>query len=231
MSSGSRMFSIMVVENQTRAYIRAIPGLPIARQREMAADVGAHATYEWGEAGKQMDIRSAWLRSLRPGDVAWLPSVLCLIVPPDSRPERYRPTSDLGAVLADLCARGVIIEDAKAKVSTRDPTKWGAHIRWAMDRASQGERSRAAMRRAAKKSQVERMPGTVARWLADGKAKDREAARRVWTSALFRSDQEAADALPPELSGLSGSTLRRILGPRRPGDPRAGGRGKKRKSR
>lgn len=223
------MFFNMQIEKQVRGYIRAIPGLPIARQLEMATDANCLHIYEWGEAGKRTDVRAAWVRSLRAGDTAWLPSVLCLVLPPDSRPERYRPTSDLGAVLAELCARGVLIVDAKAGVSSLDPSKWGAHIRCAMERASQGERSRAAIRRARKKTEAQRMPGTVARWLADGKSKDREAARRVWTSTLFLSDTAAAEALPPELSVLSGSSLRRILGPRRPNDPSAGGRGKKRK--
>lgn len=219
------MFIFMIVEKQTRAYLRAIPGLPIERQREMAADAGC-IVYEFGEH-KKMDARQAWARSLREGDTAWLPSLLSLILPPDNRPERYRPTSDLAAILAELCARRVEIVDAKARVSTRDPTAWANHVRLTMERASQGERSRAALRRSVKKAQAARMPGVVARWLADAKAKDRLAAQRVWTSVLYSNDVDAAAALPPELAQLSGGTLRKILGPRRPGDKRAGGRPRK----
>lgn len=214
---------------QTRAYLRAIPGLPIARQREMAADLNPHATYEWNEA-KGMNARTLWLRSLREGDTAWVPSLMCLVLPPDGRPERYRPTSDLGSVLAELCARRVEIVDEKAKVSTRDPNKWAAHVRLSMDRASQGERSRRTLLRSIKKAQEARAPGVVTRWLADAKAKERRQAMLIWTSTTFTSDVEAAAALPPELAALSGSSIRRILGPRRPNDPSAGGRGKTRKT-
>ena len=219
------MFMYMVIEKQIRAYLRAIPGLPIERQREMAADAGC-IVYEFGEH-KKLDVRQAWARSLREGDTAWLPSLLSLVLPPDKRPERYRPTSDLAAILAELCARGVIIVDAKARISSRHPTAWANHVKLTMERASQGERSRAAIRRSIKRAQAARMPGIVARWLADAKSKDRLAAQRVWTSVLYQSDVDAAAALPPELAGLSGGTLRKILGPRRPGDKRAGGRPRK----
>lgn len=213
---------------ETRGYIRAIPGLPISRQREMAQDAGCHHIYEWGEV-KGQDVRGAWLRSLREGDTAWLPSIMCLVIPPDSRPERYRPTPDLAAVLAELCARRVEIVDAKAGCSTRDPRAWANHVRLSMERASQGERSRRALLRSIKRANAERAPGVVTRWLAEGKAKDRRQALLIWTSSTFTSDTEAAAALPDELKVLSGSTLRRILGPRRPNDPSAGGRGKTRK--
>lgn len=225
------MFSIMLsgkLKSQTRAYLRAIPGLPISRQREMAADLKSDATYEWNEV-KGMNARTLWMRSLREGDTAWVPSLMCLVLPPDGRPERYRPTSDLGAVLAELCARRVEIVDAKANVSTTDPNKWAAHVRLSMDRASQGERSRRTLLRSIKKANAERAPGVVTRWLADAKAKDRRQALLIWTSSTFNSDVDAAAALPDELKVLSGSTLRRILGPRRPNDPRAGGRGKTRR--
>ena len=215
----------MIVENQTRAYLRAIPGLPIDRQREMAADAGC-IVYEFGEARGQ-DVRSAWIRSLREGDTAWLPSLLVLVVPRDKRPEKYRPTSDLGAVLAEMFARRVVIYDAKARVSSADPSAWGRHVKLMLEKASQGERSFASIRRATKKGMATRTPGVVTRWLADAKALDRLAAQRIWTSTLYKSDRDAAAALPAELAQLSGNSIRAILGPRRPGDERAGGRPRK----
>jgi len=222
------MFFRMAVDKpipvQTRAYLRGIPGLPLAMQRLMADDAGAHAVYEWGEI-KGKDSRAMWMRSLRAGDTAWLPSLQCLVTPPDARPKKYSPTIDLGASVAELTAREVRIVDAKAKIdSASDPAKWAEHVRAAMARASQGERSRRSLMRSLKKARGMGMPGVVARWESEAKAADRERAMVIWTSSMFKSDQAAAAALPEDLQGLSGSTLRRILGPRRPGDAKAGGR-------
>lgn len=219
---------------ETRAYIRSIPGLPVAKQRQMAEDARCHVIFEFGTSKR--DLRDDWMRSLRAGDTAWLPSILCLVVPPDARPKRFRPVADLGAVLAELCSRGVIIYDAKADLQSVNPDNsedlttprlWADHVRWAMERASQGERSLASLARARKKAAGLREPGIVARWKARAKAADLKAARMIWTSSMFSSDVEAAAALPEDLAKLSGPTLRRILGRRRPGDKRAGGRPRK----
>lgn len=211
-------------KDQLRAYIRAIPGLTLSRQQEMASDAGCAVVYTYGEAGRRQDVRSAWARSMRPGDVAWVPALQCLVTPHRDRQPRERPVSDLAAVVADVLARGAVIVEGRSGMSSRDGERWTAHIKAALGRASQGERSRASRLRAWKKSAAHAEPGVVARWLAPAKTRDREAARATWCSVLYKSDADAASALPPELSGLSGSTLRRILGPRRPGDKRAGGR-------
>ncbi|CAB4146646.1 hypothetical protein UFOVP1157_46 [uncultured Caudovirales phage] len=225
-----------ISRTQTRAYIRSIPGLPATKQRQMAEDAGCKPIFEFGTSKTGRDVRADWLDSLRAGDIAWLPSILCLVLPPEARTKRLRPVSDLGAVLAELCSRGVVIYDARADLQSVDladpenlmvPRRWADHVRWAMDRASQGERSRASMIRAIKKANAKREPGIVTRWKAKAKAGELKAARMIWTSTLFTSDVEAAAALPEDLAKLSGPTLRRILGRRRPGDKRAGGRPRK----
>lgn len=219
---------------ETRAYIRSIPGLPVAKQRQMAEDARCNVIFQYGDSKR--DVRADWMNSLRAGDTAWLPSILCLVVPPDARPEKFRPVADLGAVLAELCSRGVIIYDAKKDLQSvkpddpedlSTPRRWADHVRWAMERASQGERSLASLARARKKAAGMREPGIVARWKARAKAAELKAARMIWTSSMFTSDVEAAAALPEDLAKLSGPTLRRILGRRRPGDKRAGGRPRK----
>lgn len=219
---------------ETRAYIRTVPGLPVSKQRQMAEDARCNVIFQYGDSKR--DVRADWMRSLRAGDTAWLPSILCLVVPPDARPKKFRPVADLGAVLAELCSRGVVIYDARADLQSVNPNnpddlatprRWADHVRWAMERASQGERSLASLARARKKAAGMREPGVVTRWKARAKAADLKAARLIWTSSTFTSDTEAAAALPEDLAKLSGPTLRRILGRRRPGDKRAGGRPRK----
>lgn len=200
----------------------------------MAEDAKCNVIFQYGDSKR--DVRADWMMSLRAGDTAWLPSVLCLVVPPADRPKRFRPVADLGAVLAELCSRGVVIYDARADLQSvnpenpddlETPRRWADHVRWAMERASQGERSLASLARARKKAHGKREPGIVTRWKAKAKAADLKAARLIWTSSTFTSDVEAAAALPEDLAKLSGPTLRRILGRRRPGDKRAGGRPRK----
>lgn len=220
------MFFNMAVQNtHIRAYIRAIPGLPIVRQREMAADAGCGVVYEYREF-KHMDIRAQWAKAFQPGDTAWLPSILVLVTPPADRKPRSRPVSDMAAVIADVLARGAIIVDGRTGITSKDGSRWANHVEWAAAKASQGERSLKSQRKAISAAHAARGPGMVARWRAPAKKADRDKARAIWCSTLYSSDDEARAWLPEELSTLSGSSLRRIFGPRRPGDKRAGGRPK-----
>lgn len=211
---------------ECRAYIRALPGLPAKQQRQMAMDAGCHWIYAHGERGDR-DVRQDWIASLRPGDTAWLPDLLCLITPAGDRPRRYRPTADLATQIAAILARGAIIYDARSAIYSNESTAWVPLVERTIVRASQGVRSRVQIEESARTARAARQMGSVTRWRASSMAKRRAIARKVWTSVLYSSDDEAHAALDdPDLKALSKETVRRILGPRRPGK-RVGGRPRK----
>lgn len=225
------MFAFMAVnKHQTRAYLRGIPGLHLDVQRAMAKSAECDVVYEAGEAGAGvLGVRGRWLASLHPGDTAWLPSVLCLILPPKDRPDDYRPTADLCATVVRIMATGAIVVDVRAKVTSSDPVKWANHVLWASGKASQGERPEHVRRRAAKKASGKRLPGIKLRWHQPEMAARLERQRVIWSGA--GTLERVTRQLDPELRQLASRTLYDILGPRRPDDPGAGGRGKVKGSR
>lgn len=215
---------------QVRGYLRGIPGLHIDVQRQMAKIAQCSAVYEAGEEGAgSMGARGRWLVSLHPGDTAWLPSIMCLILPAKERPDDYRPTADLCATIVRVMATGAIIVDVKAGVSSEDPVKWANHVLLSSGRASQGERPEHVRKRSAKKASAKRLPGLALRWAQPEMAEQLERQKVIWTGA--GTLDRVMRHLDPELRGCSSRTLYLILGPRRPDDPGAGGRGRTRKSR
>lgn len=224
------MKAIKLQTGQIRGYIRGIPGLHIDVQREMAKTAGCKVVYEAGEDGAgSLGVRGRWLASLHPGDTAWLPSILCLVLPPKERADAYRPTSDLCSTIVRIMATGAIIVDVRAGITSEDPTKWANHVLWASNKASQGERPEHVRRRAAKKASAKRLPGLALRWAQPEMADRLERQMVIWTGA--GTLERVMRQLDPELRGCSSRTLYEILGPRRPNDPGAGGRGKTRGSR
>lgn len=214
------MFFRMSIINRKAAYLRAIPGLSLIMQERMAEAAGCRVVY--GETASR-DIareRERWIKDSRPGDVLWLPSLKCLVLPARIRPPRYRPSADLAAVIADLSARGVEIVDAQADVSTRTPALWGEHVRNTVASASQIDRKR--KRRFVNANAP---PGVVLLWRSKGMSARLKTQRAIWTSA--GSVDDVLPLLDAELAALSTTTLYAILGPRRPGDKRAGGRPRK----
>lgn len=220
----------MVVEkHQTRGYLRAIPGLPLERQRQMARDAGCHYTYEHGEKAGQRSARAAWLASLRADDTAWLASVLCLLLPPRERADDYSPTADLSATTNHILATGAVLVDARGRATSAEPGKWAQHMLVETKRAAQGERSQAAIKRSLDAARVAAGPGIKARWHAPAMAAELERQTAIWTGA--GPIDRVRKHLHAELAGCSTRTLYDVLGRRRPDDPGAGGRGKIRGSR
>lgn len=215
---------------EVRGYISPTPGLPLERQRQMAADAGCRHVYEHRPyaAGEPSQL-DRWMQSLRAGDTAWLPSVLCLVAPVKGRPEGYRPLATMCAALNRILATGAIIVDARAGITSETPETWANHVSSCAQRVSSGTRTTASRIKALRKGQAASMPGIVARWHAPAMSARLKRQRVIWTSALGADDVRAH--LDPELAGASTRTLYAILGPRRPNDPGAGGRGKIRGSR
>ena len=220
---------MVVDKHQTRAYLRGIPGLHIEVQRRMAKDAGCHVVYEAGETGAgALGVRGRWLASLMPGDTAWLPSILCLVLPLKERSGGYRPTSGLCATIVRVMATGAIIVDKRAGITSESPREWANHVLLSSNKASQGERPEHVRERAAKKARAARLPGLKLRWHQPEMASRLELQRVIWTGA--GSLDRVMRHLDPELRGCASRTLYDILGPRRPDDPGAGGRGKTRGS-
>lgn len=210
---------------EIRGYISPTPGLPIERQRQMAADAGCKHVYEHRAFGigehSQLD---RWMQSLRAGDTAWLPSVLCLVMPVRSRPDGYKPLAAMCAALNRILATGAIIVDARTGITSETPERWANHVSSCAQRVSSGTRTTASRVKALRKGQATPMPGIVARWHAPAMAKRLAKQKAIWTGA--GSIPAVREHLDPELAGASSRTLYAILGVRRPNDPGAGGRGR-----
>lgn len=217
----------MTLQTEIRAYVRGIPSLPVDRQRELATMAKARHVYEWAEHGRAIDVRAAWIKSLRPGDIAWLADIRVLTMP--KPPRTSGPMRDLGAAIASVLATGAIIHDEIARVRSDDRKAWAAHVSWALHTARNAERNQ----KRAKDRQKRKPSGRalVAKWQSSLMDKHRERAARIWRDPIYKSADEAKAALPDELRHASIRTLYTILKTRRPGDPTAGGRGRKRKSR
>ena len=201
----------------------------MSRQQQMARDAECHYVYEHGERAGQRSVRAAWIASLRPGDIAWLPDVRCLLLPAAERGDDYSPTADLAAATNHILATGATIADARGGVSSAEPAKWAAHMLAATSKAGHGERSQASVRKALNKAREAVGPGIKARWHAPAMARELARQRAIWTGA--GSLESIWEHLHPELAGCSPRTLYDVLGVRRPNDPRAGGRGKTRGAR
>lgn len=215
----------MTLQTEIRGYIRGIPAIPVDRQRELAAIAKCRHVYEWGEHGRKINVRDAWIKSLRPGDIAWLADIRCLTLP--KPPRKSGPMRDLGAAIAAVLATGAIIHDDRTGISSRDRARWANHVSWALETARNAERNQ---KRAKKRGPHNPSPRALAtKWLAASMAEQREAVARIWRDPKFKTAAEAQAAMPEALQRVSMRTLYTIFDVRRPDDPTAGGRGKKRK--
>lgn len=212
----------MALSQNRRAYLRAVPGLPIQTQRRMAEDAGCGETYEFGSL-PGYDMRREWVRSLRPGDVAWVPRLDVIAHPAQFR--EIRASADLSATVAQILGAGAVIEDGATGVSSRDGDRWRERFEAALARVAAGSLTPAeAKRRGRKGGQVRSERGVATRWLSPGMDAERERWASVWRDPIHRNDEAAAAAIDvPELRGRKW-LCRQIFGGRRPGDNRAGGR-------
>ncbi len=200
-----------------RAYLRAIPSLPIERQREMARDASVGVTYEWGEGGRKINVRDMFVRSLQSGDVAWTPDIRCLLLP---RPPRTRrPVIDLSTVIDAIRDTGAIIVDGRTGIASSDRKSWANHLAWALEHAARGERNQKRRKRTVAAAQR----GLVIRWKSPAMAAQHARYLDAWCNLKKYPTAEAAHAaMPDELRACSVDTVRRIFGPRggRGGRPR-----------
>lgn len=198
--------------------------LPIEQQKWMAREAQIAVVYEHGEAGRSVDTRSAYVRSLRPGDEAWVARLDVLLLPKAER-EGRRATEDLGGVIADILGRGAIIVEGATGITSRDGSKWKERVEWAMRQAGTGRMPRARAKRiGAKGGAVIKARAVRTKWRAPAMNAARERWASVWRDPVHSNDEKAAAAIDvPELKNRK-HLCRAIFGPRRPGDKRAGGR-------
>lgn len=210
-----------------RAYLRDVGNVPIEQQKWMATDAQITVVYEHGEAGRNYDVRSAYVRALRAGDEAWVPRLDVLVLPKAER-AGTRATTDLASVIADILGRGAIIVEGATGITSRDGSKWKERVEWAMRQAGAGRMTRAKAKRiGAKGGAVVKAKAVATRWLAPAMKREREQWASVWRDPVHNNDDQAASAIDvPELRGRKW-LCRRIFGARRPGDKRAGGRPRK----
>lgn len=205
-----------------------MPGIRRSVLDQMVVDAKVDVVYDYDKSGPREVER--FVKDCFAGETLLMASALCLVLPPKDRPDGYKPATALCAALGEALAVGVTLIDIKGQgdgsITSGKPAEWGRHLEWLGARASQGERKLKAKR----KRFVRAPAGIRARWLASTMAERLEAAKIIWTSGRLDAEQARAK-LPPDLREAGERTLYDILGPRRPNDPAAGGRGRKRKPR
>lgn len=214
------------VEN-IRAYVRAVRGATVEQQRKLVSEaataVGAPLTIYEESDGTVVD---ALIRATRGDELVILPRLHVLA--PAKKEGGKRPLVMFTTRLQSLVRRAAYILDADSKISSNDE-KWDDLVEWTGNLVAKGGRvlTRKKAQEMAAKSAARAEPGVVERWSAPHMEKHRDQLGSVWRDTARHKTAEAVwNSLPPEMREEFGSlrTFRNVLGPRRPGDPRAGGR-------
>lgn len=194
-----------------RAFIRAIKGLPVQRQRQMATDARCGDIYEHGEFKRRdMDERELWVRSLRADDVAWVPD-LRVLLRPKAELGRSRITADFTGLLAAICSKRAVVEEGTTGIRS-DTKDWANRVQSVAQKAHLAARSTAGINKAAKTARAARVgSGLVALWTSPAKEPERRKALVIWQSRSFSNAAAAKAALPDELAKASVPTLQRIF--------------------
>lgn len=215
-----------------RAYIRAIKGLSVERQRQMATDAGCGEIYGGGAHGNSdADERRLWVLSFRAGDTAWVPDMRVLIFPPEML-GKVRVTADLAGCLAEICSKGAVVEEGRTG-DRSDGEGWPNKLKSLIQTIHLVNRSRLKVLAGAKTARAAKAKrassGIVAEWAAPAKAKALKQALVLWQSRSFKNWKDARAALPGELATASLATLTRIFHPhgRDPSRKGVGGRSRK----
>jgi hypothetical protein len=192
-----------------RAYIRPLRDYAADAQRRAVESVGTAAVYVEGEIA---DARAAWLKALRPNEVAVLPSLEVLAI--IRSPHGPRPSADFSAALSAVQGRCAYIVDARTGITSQDGQRWLDLVAWAAHRIAAGRALPTKKARAmARKRWKDAEPGTVARWLSPHMDAARHRWAQHWRDPKHGSEQKAFDALPDEIKRELGSksTARRIF--------------------
>lgn len=195
-----------------RAYLRPLRDYSLDEQRKAVESAGAKVVYVEGETP---DARRAWLKALRPTEVAMLPRLD--VLPVLRTPKGKRPSVDFPAALAEVQDRCLYILDAHHGITSKDGKNWHDLVAWAAHKITVGRALPSKRGRAmARKRWANAEPGTVARWMSPHMADKRHRWAQHWRDPKYGSEQKAFDALPDELKAELGSksTARRIFNPK-----------------
>lgn len=212
---------------------RAVSGIPVARQQEacraLVKELGLKISAEYN-ADTEPDALKEWRRGLKSTDVAIVAALTCI---PEWRAKGAKPGPVLGEVLLDFATRKppMLLISAMDGVSSAEGAKWLALARTAHDALSLGarKRPRKEYQRMAKLSHAARGASAEARFAALPKSVQ-DACGATWRDPRFSNADDARAALPEDVKRdiiTSVSVAYRVLKERRPGDKRAGGRGRK----
>lgn len=177
--------------------------------------------------------RDEWIHRLRPerGDGAIL-SGLYVLAEPSS--EARRPSADFTVSLGRLLRKALIVVDAETGISSEDGEAWDALVESAINVVAAGRKMTSERGR---QMRAKRPPGpsVQAEWSKPEMIKERERWGQFWRDPKFKGKGDAYifSKMPAKIraSLKSHHMARRVLGPKRLGDPTAGGRGRKRKPR
>lgn len=213
---------------------RAIAGLPVSRQIEVCHDackrLGLKIAGEYNADDDEAAL-TEWRRGIKSTDIAMVAALACI---PDWRAKKAKPGPVLSEVLLDFGSRvpPVLVMDVMSEVSSADRDRWLAHARTALDGLSLGSRKRprrAYQKMAAKSHEPGVRRPSAAKQFAALPAETRLSIERIWRDPKLTA--ESAIAAMPEMVRRdiirSTETAYRVLKERRPGDKRAGGRGRK----
>lgn len=212
------------------AYLRAVNGLPLEVQRDMAKAAKCTLQFEHGDC-PGMDSRALWIARLtphvgeKPDCIAWVPRLDVIAKRKSELGRRVRVATDLSATIADLLRRGIVIEDAARGVTSEDDgfsAALAATLQSGQNTPRDPEMVGASLVKA-RKARAKR--GIVRKWCTKGYRERFLVQRALWTSNDYTSDQQAIAALDPDLRGLSAASIKRIFKcGRRPARKGMGGR-------
>lgn len=208
---------LMTLLTNARAWVRATPAWPEADQeaavREWCAERGVRVVvYRESEIG-----REAWITALRNTEAAVLPRLDLIVA--RKLPPRGRPKDDLTVTLSRVQSRCSIVVDVDSGATTEHEKRWQAALAKALARVSAGRRTikpKKARDMARRSAEIRMARSVVRQWTDDNPTARKKLATysAVWKSRKFRNWEEARDALPDDLHGMSRRTLERIFGGR-----------------
>lgn len=222
----------MAVENYV-GFIRPLRDFGEEYQRKLIADYvkrhGGKVVAEYVQGTLGGEERNEWLRRTRPSEGA---IVADLSVIAEGRAKgNGSPTADFAAVIAGLMSSVAIVVDARAGITSKDGAKWRDLVQSAASRVAGGRQLSARRASEMAKAKNRAHPGVKAHWHSPKMKHALKRWQQHWRDPEFSSARAAFEAMDADVQEEIGSlsTANKIFGPRKPGDPSAGGRGKKRK--
>lgn len=216
---------------QYTAFVRGLRDFSADHQRKLIAKavaaLGGKVVAEY-DAATQPGERDEWIKRTRPAEGA---IVAGLYVIPEPPVPKVRPSADFVMALQWLATSCAIIVDAETMTTSRDGQAWLDLIKSAAGKTAKGRQLTPRRgREMAKKRWAKAEPGAVERWKSPAMQHAVKRYSAIWRDPVNKNDAAAFLAMPADVQRDLGSptTARRVFGRRKPDNPAAGGRGKKR---